>query len=65
MMVVQFTDDGPQVVVFDLLAIQNFLSPHWNDQTLYYSQNNSLRPMLFTAEEVAAGALSTMTLTAE
>ena len=66
MMVVQFTDDGPQgrgILTFS--QSNNFLSPHWNDQTLYYSQNNSLRPMLFTADEVAAGALSTMTLTAE
>lgn len=66
MMVVEFTDDGP--VGRGLLTFSqsnNFLSPHWNDQTMYYAENNSLRPILFSAEDVAANTLSTKTLTAE
>ncbi len=64
MMVVQFTDNGPQgrgILTFS--QSNNFLSEHWNDQSLYYAQNNSLRPILFTEDDVAANVLSSKTIT--
>lgn len=66
MMVVEFTDEGP--VGRGLLTFSqsnNFQSPHWVDQSVYYAENNSLRPILFSEADIAANTLSTMTLTAE
>lgn len=66
MMVVQFTDDGPVgrgILTFS--QSNNFQSPHWNDQSVYYAENNSLRPMLFNADDVSNNALSTVTISNE
>lgn len=64
MMVVEFTDDGPQgrgVLTFS--QSNNAFSPHWNDQSVLYAQSNGLRPILFTEDDIAANTLSSMTLT--
>lgn len=66
MMVVQFTDEGPQgrgLLTFS--QSNNVLSDHWNDQTLYFAQNNSLRPILFGADEIAANTLTSKTITSD
>ena len=66
MMVVQFTDEGPQgrgILTFS--QSNNFQSEHWNDQSVYYAQNNSLRPILFKEEDIAAEVLTTKTITSE
>ncbi|XOV78956.1 MAG: penicillin acylase family protein [Aestuariibacter sp.] len=66
MMVMQFTDDGPVgrgILTFS--QSNNFLSEHWNDQTLYYSSNNSLRPILYKQEDIDANLLSTVVISEE
>lgn len=64
MMVVEFTDNGPQgrgILTFS--QSNNAFSPHWNDQSAYYAQYNGLRPILFTEDDIAANTISSMTLT--
>lgn len=66
MMVMQFTDDGPVgrgILTFS--QSNNFLSPHWNDQTAYYSANNGLRPLLYEQDDIDANLLSTVTISEE
>ena len=66
MMVVQFTDEGPQgrgILTFS--QSNNALSPHWNDQSVYYATNNGLRPLLFNEDDIAANTISNMTITAQ
>ncbi|MBW3141135.1 acylase [Ferrimonas balearica] len=63
MMVVGFEDDGP--VARGLLSYSesnNPLSPHWNDQTQYYSENTALRPLRFTEDAIAEALLSDQTI---
>lgn len=63
MMVVGFGDNGPEARgLLTYSESNNFQSPHWNDQTKYYSDNNSLRPLLFTEEAIAAETLTDVTL---
>ncbi|QIZ77805.1 penicillin acylase family protein [Ferrimonas lipolytica] len=59
MMVVGFGDNGPTARgLLTYSQSNNFQSPHWNDQTQYYSDNNNLRPLLFTEDEIAAATSS-------
>ncbi len=63
MMVVGFEEDGP--VARGLLTYSesnNAGSPHWNDQTRYYSENTALRPLRFTEEAIAEALLSDQTI---
>ncbi|WP_298443562.1 acylase [uncultured Ferrimonas sp.] len=63
MMVVGFDDDGPQARgLLTYSQSNNFQSPHWNDQTAYYGANNSLRPLLFKEDDIAAATLSDITI---
>ncbi|USD37153.1 acylase [Ferrimonas sp. SCSIO 43195] len=63
MMVVGFEEQGPQARgLLTYSESNNALSPHWNDQTQYYSQNTALRPLLFTESAIAAETLSDISI---
>ncbi|WP_417345119.1 acylase [Ferrimonas sp.] len=63
MMVVGFGDQGPEARgLLTYSESNNVQSPHWNDQTKYYSDNTALRPLLFTEETIAAETLSDVRL---
>lgn len=66
MMVMQFTDDGPVgrgILTFS--QSNNFLTEHWNDQTVYYAANNALRPILYKQDDIDANLLSTTVISEE
>ncbi|TKB51327.1 acylase [Ferrimonas sediminicola] len=63
MMVVGFGDQGPEGRgLLTYSEAYNAHSPHWADQTSYYSDNTALRPLLFTEEAIAAETLSDIRL---
>ena len=66
MIVVNFTEDGP--VGRGLLSYSQsrvYGSEHNLDQTRLYSEQPQLRDMYFTAEEIEANAIETMTLSSQ
>lgn len=64
--VVNFTEDGPQakgLVTYSQSSDQH--SPHRDDQSQYYSENTSLRPILFTEQDIKDNVISEVTVSSK
>ncbi len=64
MMLVDFTPGGPQARgLLSYSQASNPASPHYLDQTRYYSEQPRLRPIWFEPQDIQAHAQSTLQLT--
>ncbi|WP_028117199.1 acylase [Ferrimonas senticii] len=62
-MVVGFDDNGPKARGLLVSSQSNSpASPSWNDQTQYYADNNGLRDLLFTEDQIAADVQQELTI---
>lgn len=63
MFVMQFTDQGPQGRgILTYSQSSDIFSPHYLDQTQYYSEQPRLRPVLFTDEEIENATIEQRTV---
>ncbi|RUO34158.1 penicillin acylase family protein [Aliidiomarina sanyensis] len=63
MFVMRFTEEGPEARgLLTYSQSSDVRSPHFLDQTELYSDMPQLRPLWFTADDIAANAISTRTV---
>ena len=63
MFVMAFTDEGPRARgLLTYSQSSDVQSPHFMDQTLYYSQEPRLRPILFNDDDINAAMIDSITI---
>lgn len=66
MFVMAFTEDGPQARgLLTYSQSSDVQSPHFIDQTLFYSQEPRLRPILFTNDDINDAMIDSITISGE
>ena len=63
MFIVNFTDEGPKARGLTMYSQSiDPRSPHYDDQTKHYSENTSLRPILYTEAEINEAVIEEITI---
>ncbi len=66
MMVINFTDEGPEGRgILTYSQSRNYGTEHFDDQTRLYSEQPSLRDLYFTEADITANTIGTLTLSSQ